>query len=172
MNNPSEIFLNRRSIRQYTSEPIPRETILEILRDAMACPSAMRKDPWEFIVLEEKDKLAAVAGFLPHGAMLKDAAAGIVVCGDIERAHMNELSYMIQDVSASIENILLSAESRNIGSCWLGVHPRKERVEAIANYFSLPQNIIPVAVISLGYKGETKSPESRFDINKIHFNRY
>jgi hypothetical protein len=52
------------------------------------------------------------------------------------------------------------------------VHPRVERIESISKYFALPSNIIPVAVIALGFKGETKSPETRFDINKVHYNGF
>ena len=172
MTDSNNIFRSRRSIRKYTAEPILHETLMEIMQDAMSGPSAMRKDPWEFIIIDDKKILADVSGFLPYGAMLKDAACGIVVCGDIDNAHCNSLSYMLQDVSSAIENILLSAEMHNIGTCWLGVHPREERVEAISKYFNLPSTIIPVAVISMGYKAETKEPQTRFDINKIHFNKF
>lgn len=172
MADPNNIFHQRRSIRKFTAREIPRLTIMEILGDAMASPSAMRRDPWEFIVLDEKKVLADVSEFLPHGAFLKDSAAGIIVCGDINEAHMNELSYMLQDVSAAIQTILLSAEARGLGSCWLGVHPREERVDAIRKYFKLPENIIPVCVIALGFKAEEKEPETRFNPDKVHFNRY
>lgn len=166
------IFKSRRSIRKFTAEPIPQEVMTSILEDAMSGPSAMRRDPWEFIVINDKKMLADVSSFLPHGGLLQDAACGVVVCGDIKNAHDNSESYMLQDVSAAIENLLLSAESRNIGSCWLGVHPRRDRIEGISRYFSLPENIIPVAVIALGFKAETKDPETRFNINKIHYNGF
>ncbi|MBR2509488.1 MAG: nitroreductase family protein [Lentisphaeria bacterium] len=166
------IFKSRRSIRKFTAEPIPQEVMTSILEDAMSGPSAMRRDPWEFIVINDKKMLADVSSFLPHGGLLQDAACGVVVCGDIKNAHDNSESYMLQDVSAAIENLLLSAESRNIGSCWLGVHPRRDRIEGISRYFSLPENIIPVAVIALGFKAETKAPETRFNINKIHYNGF
>lgn len=166
------IFQSRRSIRKFTAQPIPAETITSILEDAMSGPSAMRRDPWEFIVIDNKKILADVASFLPHGSLLKDAACGIIVCGDIANAHDNSESYMLQDVSAAIENLLLSAESHNIGSCWLGVHPRPDRMENISRYFSLPSNIIPVAAIALGFKDETKSSETRYNKNKIHYNGF
>lgn len=168
----SNILRSRRSIRKYTAEKIPSETLTAILEDAMAGPSAMRLDPWEFIVIDDKKILADIAQFLPHGAFLKDASHGIIVCGDIDRAHANSLSYLLQDVSSATENLLLSAEMHNIGTCWLGVHPREERMEAISKYFSLPSNIIPVAAIAMGFKAETKEPQTRFDINKIHYNKF
>lgn len=172
MLNNENIFTKRRSIRSYSGEKISPGIINSILRDAMSGPSAMRRDPWEFIVIDDPAILSDVASFLPHGAMLKDASHGIIVCGDISKAHDNSLSYMLQDVSAAIENLLLSAEMNNIGSCWLGVHPREDRIKAISEYFKLPDNIIPVCAVALGFKAETKAPESRFDPKKIHFNRY
>lgn len=172
MTEISDIFKSRRSIRKYTAEKIPRETILEIMQDAMSGPSAMRLDPWEFIIIDDPNILADIAQFLPHGAFLKDASHGIIVCGDINRAHANSISYLLQDVSSAIENLLLSAEVHNIGTCWLGVHPREERMKAISEYFDLSSEIIPVAAIAMGFKAETKDPQSRFDINKIHFNKF
>ena len=172
MSKNTNIFRKRRSIRKFKPRKIPQEIITEILKDAMSGPSAMRRDPWEFIVIDQDQILADVASFLPYGAMLKDASCGIIVCGNIAEAHMNLLSYMLQDVSAAVENILLSAESHDLGTCWLGVHPREERVEAISNYFKLPPDIIPVAAIAIGFKDEIKEPETRFNQNKIHFNRF
>ena len=172
MSETTTIFRNRRSIRKYTAEKIPSETIMEIMQDAMSGPSAMRLDPWEFIIIDDASILADIAQFLPNGAFLKDAPCGIIVCGDISRAHINSISYLLQDVSSAIENLLLSAEAHNIGSCWLGVHPRTERIEGISKYFSLPGNIIPVAVVALGFKAETKAPDTRYDKNKIHYNGF
>ena len=172
MSETTNIFRNRRSIRKYTAEKIPTETIMEIMHDAMSGPSAMRLDPWEFIIVNDASILADIAQFLPNGAFLKDAPCGIIVCGDISRAHINSISYLLQDVSSAIENLLLSAEAHNIGSCWLGIHPREERIEAVSKYFNLPENIIPVAAVSMGFKAETKEPQSRFDINKLHFNKF
>ena len=172
MSQSNNIFRSRRSIRKYTAEKIPSETITEIMQDAMSGPSAMRLDPWEFIIIDDASILADIAQFMPHGAFLKDASHGIIACGDISRAHINSISYLLQDVSSAVENLLLSAEAHNIGTCWLGVHPREERVEAISKYFNLPENIIPVAAISMGFKAETKEPQSRFDNNKLHFNKF
>ena len=172
MSETTTIFRNRRSIRKYTAEKIPSETIMEIMQDAMSGPSAMRLDPWEFIIIDDASILADIAQFLPNGAFLKDAPCGIIVCGDISRAHINSISYLLQDVSSAIENLLLSAEAHNIGSCWLGIHPREERMEAVSKYFNLPENIIPVAAVSMGFKAENKEPQSRFDINKLHFNKF
>ena len=112
--------------------------------------------------------LAAICGALPNGKMLANAAAGLVVCGDIDKTHGSELSYMLQDCSAAIENILLAANALGIGTCWLGVHPREDRVGHIRAIFQLPENIIPVSVVSMGYPVENPMPRSRYDNGLVH----
>jgi nitroreductase len=92
-----------------------------------------------------------------------------VVCGDLEAAHGNQLSYLLQDCSAAIENLLLSAHILGLGSCWLGVHPREDRIKSIRDMFSLPADIIPIACISLGHPGESKEPRALYTPSCVHF---
>ena len=168
MNSRLQFIFARRSVRKYLDREIPGEVLDDLLRAAMAAPSAVAKDPWHFIVLREKATLERVAELLPHGKMLARAAAGIIVCGDIERAHDGMESYMLQDCSAAIENILLAAAALGLGSCWLGVHPRPERMEGIRRLFSLPASIIPVAGISLGWPEKDPRPRTRYDGGRVH----
>lgn len=172
LNPKLEVIFARRSIRKYQKEPIPKDCILDLLAAGMAAPSACEKDPWEFIVVESKETLAEIASGLPNGPMLKDAAVGIVVCGDLSRAHGNALSYLIQDCSAAIENILLAASILGLGACWLGVHPREERVAHLRKIFQLPDEILPVSVIALGYPAETRRPRTRYKKSKIHWEKW
>ena len=138
----------------------------------MAAPSAGPNDPWHFIVLKDKTALKAVSEFLPKGKMLGNAAAGIVVCGDIKRAAAESISYLLQDCSAAIENILLAAAALGIGACWLGVHPRPDRIESLSAHFKLPENIIPISVIALGYPHEKPEGRTRFRKEAVHFERW
>ena len=101
-------LLSRRSVRKYTEEPVEDTMIQIALEAAMAAPSARHCDPWHFIVVKEQAGRDALADALPYGQMLREAPAGIIVCGDINVAHRNELSYLLQDVAAAIENLLLS----------------------------------------------------------------
>jgi nitroreductase len=101
--------------------------------------------------------------------MLARAAAGIVVCGDIEKAHDQLESYMLQDCSAAIENVLIAANALDLGACWLGVHPRKDRIEGLRNLFKLPPNIIPISAIALGFPGERPEPRTRYNPDFVHW---
>lgn len=168
MNPELNFIFSRRSVRRYQDREIPEEMLTDLLRAAMAAPSAVAKDPWHFIVIRKRETMEGVADLLPHGRMLRRAAAAVIVCGDIEKAHDREVSYMLQDCSAAVENILLAATAFGIGSCWLGVHPRTERVEGIRKLFGLPGHIVPVAGISLGWPETPPEPRTRYDESAVH----
>ncbi|MEG1552403.1 MAG: nitroreductase family protein [Kiritimatiellia bacterium] len=163
-------ILSRRSIRKYTSEPVTAQQLHLALEAAMASPSAMRCDPWRYIVLTDRAALDDLAGILPYGKMLLDAPAAIIVCGELSVAHRQELSYLLQDVSASIENLLLALHAQGLGSVWLGIHPNEDRIIAVSKRFNLPEGILPISAISIGHPAEHHEPRTRFDATKVHTN--
>lgn len=176
MNKPSDESLSfifgRRSIRVYAPGEIPQETVTTLLQAAMAAPSAMAKDPWRFVVVREREQLARLAGALPGGAMLPTACLAIVVCGDQDAALDRQLSFLLQDCSASIENLLLAAHVLGLGACWVGVHPSQAAVAQVCSLLSLPRAIIPVAVISLGLPGEEPGPRTRYNPKHVHCEKW
>jgi nitroreductase len=101
--------------------------------------------------------------------MVGSSALGIVVCGDLEAAHDHQLSYLLQDCSAAIENLLLCAHVLGLGACWLGVHPREQRVKALQDILKLQVSVIPVACIAIGHPAETKEPRTRFNTDYVRF---
>jgi len=105
---------------------------------------------------------------LPNGKMLAGAGLGIAVCGDLQAAHDQQLSYLLQDCSAAIENLLLCAHVLGLGACWLGVHPREQRMSDLRQLLSLPPSVIPVACIAIGHPAEAKEPRTRFKKNYVH----
>ena len=173
--NPDEkmgLIFGRRSIRAYTSAEVSQEDIQKLLQAAMAAPSAAAKDPWRFVVIRSRQTLARIAAALPNGQMLASAAVGIAVCGELEAAHDRQLSYLLQDCSAAIQNVLLGAHILGLGACWLGVHPREQRIQSLREILSLPDSVVPVACISIGYPGEEKEPRTRFNEQYVHFERW
>ena len=171
--NPSLDFIfRRRSIRKYETRDIPDSMITDLLEAAMAAPSAVAKDPWHFLVVRQRKRLDKIVEVLPNGQMLRQAPVAIVACGDINRANIKELSYLLQDVSAAVENILLAASALGLGSCWLGMHPRPERLEGIRGLFSLPDNIIPVCGIALGWPAEEQPSRTRFNPERVHLEKW
>ncbi len=168
MNPELNFIFSRRSVRSYTKEDIPAQLLTDLLAAGMAAPSAKAKDPWHFILVQEPSRLRKIAKILPHGRMIRHAKAGIIVCGDLDQAHDQQESYMLQDCSAAIENILLAATTLGLGSCWLGIHPRKERMKDCSQLFSLPEHIIPIGGISLGWPEKTPETRTRLKQENIH----
>jgi nitroreductase len=171
--NPKLSFLfGRRSVRAYQPKPVSDEMVADLLAAAMAAPSACGKDPWRFVVVREQTTRRALAAALPNGSMITDAPVGVVVCGDLNAAHAGELSYLLQDCSAAIENLLLAAHALGLGACWLGVHPRQPRIEALTKILDLPENIVPVSGIALGWPAEEKAARTRFDAKYVHLEKW
>lgn len=166
------LIFGRRSIRVYKPGSIDIGKVRVLLEAAMAAPSAAAKDPWRFVVLQSPDRLTQVAGVLPHGRMLATAGLGIVVCGDLHAAHDGQLSYLLQDCSAAIENLLLAAHGLGLGACWLGIHPREERMRDVSRLLRLPGHVVPVSAIALGYPAEEKDARSRFNAGYVHYDEW
>lgn len=165
-----EAILNRRSIRQYTNEPVTDDQINILLKSAMYAPSAVNKQPWHFIVFRDKTLIRAITEKHPNASMLSQASAGIVVCWDEHLQH--DIGYGPVDCAAATQNILLTAYSMGIGSVWVGLYPRQQRMEFISEVFALPEHIKGFSIISLGYPAEKKMQPQRFNTDRIHFEKW
>ena len=152
--NDLGFIFGRRSIRVYAPGEVSEAAVTRLLEAAMAAPSAMTKDPWRFVVVRDKQTLSKLAALHPGAAMLSSAAMAIVVCGDLDAAFERQISYLLQDCSAAIENLLLAAHALGLGACWVGIHPGEPLLKRVKELLSLPASFIPVAAISLGQPGE------------------
>lgn len=169
MNPELSFIFKRRSVRSYAGEPVSKEMVKDLLEAAMAAPSACAKDPWRFVVVRDRDRLARIADGLPNGKTLPKAAVGIVVAGDMDAAHSGELSYLLQDCSAAIENILLAATAFGLGACWLGIHPREDRVAHVMSLMKMPDSWVPVSVIAIGWPVDSQPPRTRYKETSVFY---
>ncbi|AFH50872.1 Nitroreductase [Ignavibacterium album JCM 16511] len=165
-----QAIINRRSIRKYKSLKIESEKISSILKAAMYAPSAMNLQPWHFIVINSKDVINSTVKSVPHAEMIKQSGNAILVCGD-SNLEKNE-SWLIQNCSAAVQNILLSAYELGLGSCWIAVQGIDEVVKNLKDQFKLPSEIIPIALVAIGYPDEEVKSEERFNMEKVHFNKW
>jgi nitroreductase len=165
---PTDYILGRRSVRVYSPGEVDESAVTKLLEAAMAAPSAMTKDPWRFIVVRDRQALAALAALHPGAAMLSAAAMAIVVCGDLDAAFEHNISYLLQDCSAATENLLLAAHAQGLGACWVGIHPGEVLLKRVRELLALPAAVVPVAVVSLGQPGEQPPPRTRFNAQYIH----
>jgi len=161
--NQLDIVFGRRSVRVYAPGEISSADVQRLLEAAMAAPSAMTRDPWRFVTIRTPETLKKLGAALPGGSMLPAAAMAIAVCGDIEAAFESNIGYLVQDCSAATENLLIAAHALGLGACWVGVYPAEEAMRQVRNLLKLPSNIVPLAVISLGYPGEQLDPRTRYN---------
>ncbi len=164
------IILTRRTIRKYKTDAVSEQQIENMLKAAMYAPSANNKQPWSFIVVDDRTMLNKIMGVHPYSKMLKEAPLAIVVCSDELIEPMT--SYWIQDCSAAIQNILLSAHGMGLATAWLGVNPREDRMRNVSELFELPSHIQPLAIIAVGYADEIKEMPERFIKSRIHYNKW
>ncbi len=165
-----EALLTRRSIRKYKNLQIEKDKIEIILKSAMYAPSAMNLQAWHYVVIDNKMVLSETIKSIPHAELLNQTPAAILVCGD-SAIEKNE-SWMIQNCSAAIQNILLAAHGLGIGTCWIAIHGMNEIVKNVSVQFKLPENVIPIALVTLGYPDESVTAEDRFRTEKIHLNEW
>ena len=122
----SDPVLDRRSIRKYTDQPVPDKLVETLLKAAMSAPSAGNQQPWHFVVIRDRTILDAVPAFHPYARMMVKAPVAILVCGD--EALEKSKGFWVEDCSAATENLLIEAQELGLGSVWLGLHPREDRV--------------------------------------------
>ena len=163
-------ILSRRSIRKFKNIPIKEEDIKTLLECAMAAPSAGNEQPWHFIVIDNREILDKIPKFHPYSEMLYESPLAIVVCG--EKSLEKYKDRIPLDCSTATENLLLAAHSLGLGAVWLGVYPEKQRISDVSELLEIPDGVIPISLIALGYPDEKKEPSNRFKEERIHRNKF
>ena len=167
-----ENIMTRTSIREFTSQPVSKDTLDIIVKAGMAAPSAMNKQPWAFVVVTEKEVLDSLNAKHPY-ANLKTATAAIIVCGNMEKTIEGAgREYWVQDCSAATENILLAAHGLGLGAVWCGVYPVEERIADVSGVLQLPENIIPLNIVTMGYPDQNPEPKDKFNADNIHYQKW
>jgi nitroreductase len=165
-----ETIFTRRSIRRYSNQQIEKEKVDKILRAGMYAPSAVNKQPWHFIVFKDTASKYKIMEVNKNSSMLTEAETAILICFDERLQHDD--GYGVIDCSSATQNMLLAAHALGLGACWIGIYPRKNRVEALTKIFDVPGHIVPFAVIALGYPLEKKETGERFKPERIHYERW
>ena len=168
--NTIDTIKQRRSVRVFNNKNISDDNIKTILECAMSAPTARNQQGWRFVIVSDKNILNELSKGIEHGKMCKDANKAIVVCYKID----DELSklYWEQDASAATQNILLSATELGIGSVWVAVHPRKQKIDFVSNLLNMPNDIKPLSLVVLGYKDDILKHINRYDEDKIQYNKF
>lgn len=165
-----EAIVTRRSIRKYTEKPIDEQTVRKLLEAGMQAPSAVNKQPWHFVVIDDRRILDAIPDVHPHAPMLRHAPLAIVVCADPALA--NGPGYVPQDCSAATENILLAAHALGLGAVWLGVYSNESREAGVRRILGIPADMVPFSIVSIGHPAEQRDKPERYREDRIHRNHW
>jgi nitroreductase len=163
-----EAIHTRRSIREYQDKPIPDELVAEVLKAAMAAPSARNQQPWEFIVITNAEIRERIPSICQFAQMVVHAPLAILVCGNLKADTAQ--GYWVIDCSAAIQNLLLAAHALGLGAVWTGVFPREERMDGLTELLSLPEHVVPHSLVVLGCPVELPPKQDRFKEERIHYN--
>ncbi len=158
----------RRSVRAFTEQPVSDDDIHALLDAAMAAPSAGNAQPWQFIIVDDKELLKAVPGINPYAGMAPNAPVSILVCGDLSAEKYP--GFWVQDCSAAIQNLLLAARGKGLGTVWTGIYPMADRIHGFIRLCNLPEHIVPLALVVVGHPVRDQDWKSRFSAEKVHRN--
>lgn len=170
MQNTIDTIYDRRSIRKYLDKPVNPDLIDEVLKAGMFAPSASNKQPYHFIVFDKRDKINELKDLHPYARTLETAPACILVCGDTKQQMAD--GFYVCDCSALCENMLLAAKSLGLDTCWMGVYPWADLMKEMAEHYCMPENVVPFAIVAIGYGAEQKERPRRYDSSKIHYNKW
>lgn len=165
-----DAIISRRTIRKFTSRPVDEDLVKKLLRAGLSAPSARNTRAWHFVVIDKRELLDAVAEFHQYASMIKEAPLAIAVLGDTSREDAFE--YVIENCSAATENILLAAHSFGLGGCWLGITPREQRMKGLSELLGLPEHLVPISLVAIGWPDEKKPGHDGFDESYISYNRF
>lgn len=166
-------ILGRTSVRRFTDKKVSVDDIMAILHAGMSAPSGVNKQPWEFIVVDDKELLTALAENLPYAKMTAHAPVAIVVCGNSERFLSDDDSELwVQDVSAASENILLAAHALGLGAVWTCLYPHQDRMEPVKKILKIDDGVIPFNLIPIGYPVDNHAPMKKWHPERVHRNFY
>lgn len=164
-------ILERRSVRSFTSEPVSPQHLQTLLRAAMRAPSARNQQPWEFLVLQNRETLEAITDFHPYAVALKSAPCGILICADRNRVSAHPDTW-VMDCSAATQNLLLEAVHLELGAVWLTLHPYPDRLEGVRKLLKLPEHILPLCIVAVGHPEKQPEPMDTFLPERIHYENW
>lgn len=176
VDNTAQIVLDnimtRTSVRQFSDRQIAQDTLESIVRAGMAAPTAVNRQPWAFVVVTDRVILDSLEAIHPY-SNLKTATAAIIVCGNMEKAGEGfGREYWVQDCSAATENILLAAHAYGLGAVWCGVYPNPNVQPEVERVLDLPDTVIPLNIITMGYPAYESEPKDKWNPENVHYQKW
>ena len=159
-------IFHRVSIRKYEEKPVEQEKIIQMLKAAMAAPSACNQQPWEFYVVTDKNVIERLSEASPYAKCAKDAPLVFVPCYRTEGIAPD---YFEIDLSAAVENLLLEADHLGLGAVWMGIAPDEGRMNAVKEVLDIPEYLRAFALVPCGYPAESRAQQDRYEESRVHY---
>jgi len=171
--NPAiQNIMTRTSCRSFSDKLVTEAQIDTLVRAAMAAPTAVNQQPWQVIVVTDREILDSIASNCRNIKMAAEAPMAIVLCGDMAIARDKAEDFWVQDLSAATENVLLAANAMGLGAVWCGIYPIPDRTKFISSLLELPADVIPLNVIPVGVPEGKLQPKEKFKEERVHYNGY
>ncbi len=168
MDNRLSVLFSRRSVRNFTGDPLSDADLTALLEAGMAAPSEDNRRPWHFVAVTEPERLKKLAEIHPFGRMLPKAGTCIAVCAD----RVTSTDSWVQDAATAAENTLVAASMLGLGAVWLGVHPRVERECDLKSYLGIPEKYGLLCMIAVGHPAEHQPPRTQYEAARVHHERW
>ena len=170
-----DLLRARRSIRRFKDQPVAKEKLDLLLEAALRSPSSKGNNPWEFIVVTDRQRLDALSVAKAHGAtFLNNAPLAIVVCADPAKSDV-----WVEDAAIAATLIHLQATDLGLGSCWVQMRLREREDKTssqayLTDLLGLPEGLMVLAIIGIGYPVDTKSghPQSSLCFDQVSYERF
>jgi nitroreductase len=159
-------ILARRSIRKFDqSRKVEREKAVELLKMAMAAPSACNIQPWDFVVIQDGEAIREIQGSIRQYGDY-DPSLIIVVCGNDE--HIPWKDHGSFDCAAAMENMMIAAPALGLGTVCIGGFDRGW----MKSFLGLPPSVEAMGLLYAGYPAEEKEPRTKYLEEAVHWERY
>lgn len=159
-------MFTRRSQREYTGAPLPKEDLQKILAAGMNAPSAHNTQPWSFVVFSSPYSLNRIPKLIPYTQYAVKAGAAVLVCVHFQEGEPRELALL--SVACCIQNMLLACHALGYGAVWLQVYPGIEAMDAWRKEAELPDDILPLALVPIGKPVNALPPVNRMDSARVY----
>lgn len=167
-----EVAFSRTSVRSFNDRPLTSQEWDSLVRAAMAAPSAVNLQPWDFIIVEDRETLQRLAAELPYAKMTAQAGGAVLVCSTPSRANQGKEEYAVIDASAACENLLLAATALGLGAVWTAVYPNTEREAAVRRILGIPIEVLPLALVPVGEPKGHQHPKDKYNSAMVHRDRW
>lgn len=166
------VIHNRKSVRNFQDKKVSKEDLITIMKAGMAAPSGHNAQPWQFIAIQDREIMMELRKELVWATALDQSPAAIVVCGDMSKVDERNPEFWITDSSAATQNMLLAIEGMGLGGVWCTLFPGDERMGHARRVLDLPDHIMPLCIIPIGYPTGVEQPKDKFNAENIHWGKW